>query len=390
MSKINAVKIGNTVNVSLNGKLYKKNCGVPEIANELYKMVLETQKDPTDENIAKILGYINERTRIAMECGLETDPINGEVYLAGFNTPVPMTLIEVVKDYHENGFPVEAIINFWKLLMLNPDKRVRTSLFDFINTHDFVLTDEGYMVVYKAVYYKTKDENDLSEFITNQYLHVKKNWGCSPNKYVVYRNSENQLFITKEVTANNWDEKEKQVEILGKLGDMFNDIDKYIEDSETMYTDMYTRKMEIKLGEPVLMDRTDCDADPTIDCSYGLHVGATNYVSRFGEASGAVLVCLVNPANVVAVPDYDHSKMRVAEYYPFAIATYDGSEIDVIEEPYFEHGYSHYEETKLAEMIEKVRNEEPPIETAMYATEETRDMDELQKIIEARMIDISK
>lgn len=390
MSKINAVKIGNTVNVSLNGKLYKKNCGVPEIANELYKMVLETQKDPTDENIAKILGYINERTRIAMECGLETDPINGEVYLAGFNTPVPMTLIEVVKDYHENGFPVEAIINFWKLLMLNPDKRVRTSLFDFINTHDFVLTDEGYMVVYKAVYYKTKDENDLSEFITNQYLHVKKNWGCSPNKYVVYRNSENQLFITKEVTANNWDEKEKQVEILGKLGDMFNDIDKYIEDSETMYTDMYTRKMEIKLGEPVLMDRTDCDADPTIDCSYGLHVGATNYVSRFGEASGAVLVCLVNPANVVAVPDYDHSKMRVSEYYPFAIATYDGNEIDVIEEPYFEHGYSHYEETKLAEMIEKVRNEEPPIETAMYATEETRDMDELQKIIEARMIDISK
>ena len=121
MKQINALKSGNTVNISLNGKLYKKNCGSPEMADDLYRLTLEAKANPTDEAVMKVLCFLNERTRIAMECGLETDALNGEVYLAGFNTPVPMTLIEVIKDYHENGYPMDAIINFWKLLMLNPD-----------------------------------------------------------------------------------------------------------------------------------------------------------------------------------------------------------------------------------------------------------------------------
>ena len=390
MKQINPVKIGNTINVSIDGKLHKKNCGSPALANDLYRLVLEAKADPSDENVLKILGFMNERTRIAMECGLETDPANGEVYLAGFNTPVPMTLIEVIKEYHEEGFPVEAVINFWKLLMLNPDMRVRTSLFDFIKTHDFVLTPNGYMVVYKAVDYMAKDENDLSEFITNKYLFVRKHWDCSPKKYVVYTDANGEHQITKKSTAKNWDVKKKGVTIQGNLSEMFKDIDKYIVDSETMYTDWYTKKMEIKLGQPVIMNRENCDSDPVASCSYGLHVGATNYVAKFGHKEGAVLVCYVNPAHVVAVPDYDHSKMRVAEYFPFAMATYDGTEIDIIEEKYFPSDYTTYEQTELAEMVEKVRDEELPIETAKGAQEESRNMEELQKIIESRLIDITK
>ena len=390
MKQINALKSGNTVNVSLDGKLHKKNCGSPEIANDLYRLVLEAKANPTDEAILKVIVFLNERTRVAMECGLETDPIDGEVYLAGFNTPVPMTLIDVMKDYHENGFPVDAIVNFWKLLMLNPDVRVRESLFDFINTHDFVLTDSGYMVVYKAVDYKTRDENDLAEFITNQYLHVKKDWKCSANKYVVYVDVQTEEFyITKKTTAKNWDVKEKGVNILGGLGDMFKDIDKYIVDSETIYTDWYSKQMEIVLGQPVKKERDLCDADPRNSCSNGLHVGATSYVSNFGHSNGAVLCCYVNPAHVVAVPDHDHSKMRVSEYFPFAIATYDGTDIDIIEQSYFESDYTTYEIDELAEMVQKVRDAELPIESAMSAEEESRDMNELEKIIESRLIDIS-
>ena len=390
MKQINALKSGNTVNISLNGKLYKKNCGSPEMADDLYRLTLEAKANPTDEAVMKVLCFLNERTRIAMECGLETDALNGEVYLAGFNTPVPMTLIEVIKDYHENGYPMDAIINFWKLLMLNPDILVRESLFDFIKTHDFVLTDTGYMVVYKAVNYKSRRENDLAEFITNQYLHVKKDWKCSANKYVVYQTlADNEYHITKKTTAKNLDVKEKGVTIYGKLGNMFKDIDKYIVDSDVMYTDWYTQSMEIVLGKPVKQERDICDANPRNSCSNGLHVGATNYVARFGSSNGAVLVCYVNPAHVVAVPNHDHSKMRVSEYFPFALATYDGTDIDIIEQSYFESYYTTYEQNELAEMIEKVRENELPIESAMYAEEESRDMKELQMIIESRLIDIS-
>lgn len=390
MNQISATKIGNTVNLSINGKLYKKSCSTADESKKLYQLIIDTKDDLTDDNLNKIYGYLNEKTRIAMECGLETDPASGRVYLGKFNTPVPLTLIEVIKDYHDNGYDLNPIINFWTLLMINEDVRIRNTLFDFIKTHDFVITDNGYMVAYKAVYYKERDVNSLSEFITNQYLHIKKDWKCSANKYMIYRLLEDDsLHITKKTTAKKWDEEERNVTLLGLVGDMFNDIDKYIENDKTVYTDMHTRTMDIQLGVPVKQARKHCDANPAIDCSNGLHVGATKYVSRFGNKNGAVLVCLINPANVVAVPEYDHSKMRVDEYYPMAIADYDGNTIDIIEQKYFESDYTQYEEKDLALMIENVlNNESPKLDTPMNAVEDTRDLNELQKIIEKRMVDI--
>lgn len=398
-NEIQVNQFGKTVNVFVNGKLRKKVCDSVETAKQFFNVIMEAKADPTENAVKRIFAFLNEKTRIAMECGLETDPDTGEVYLAGFTTPVPMTLVEVIKDYHENGYPMDAVMNFWKLLMLNPDTRVRESLFDFIKTHDFVLTDNGYMVVYKAVEYRTKTKDDLSEFISNRALHVRKDWAKSPNAYSVYRDlTDNSLNITKVKTAKKWAKKGKEnVEILGNLGEMYDNLDKYVADSDAPYTDWYSKTMEIKVGQTVKMPRTECDNDPMQSCSYGLHVGATSYVSNFGHAGGAVLVCYVNPAHVVAVPDYDHSKMRVAEYFPFAVAGYDGNTIDIVEQSYFESDYTQYEVEELENAVEKVLAEELPIETQRVdgvghvITEEleTRSIAELQKIIENRLVDIA-
>lgn len=393
---INATKIGRVINLSINGKLRKKVCDTVETANDLYRLILDVKANPSDQGLKDILSFLNEKTRVAMQCGLETDPETGEVYLAGFNTPVPMTLVEVAKDYHENGFPMEAIMNFWKLLMLNPDHRVRESLFDFIKTHDFVLTDNGYMVVYKSVYYRAEGEgnhnNKVAEFVSNQYLHVKKDWQTSPRKYMVYIDEDGELNISKTVTVNGWDLETKEVEILGNLAEMYDNLAMLtVADEENApYTDMHTRTFKIKLGEPVRQDRRDCDADPRNDCSNGLHVGATAYVERFGSyGNTAILVCYVNPAHVVAVPDYDHSKMRVSEYFPFAVANYEDGKIDIVEQSYFESDYTVYEEQELAEMLEKADKGERPVNTAINAKADMRPMDELQKIIENRVIELS-
>lgn len=391
MRKIEAIKIGNVVNLSIDGKLHRKPCSNAKEADELYRTALKAKADPSDANIKAIRLLLNERTRIAMEAGLEACPETGEVFLAGFSTPIPDDLVAVIKDYNENGYPIDAVINFWKLLMVNPDKRVRTDLFKFIQTHDFVLTDTGYMLVYKAVKYKEKEVNDVAEFVTNQFLHVKQDWKCSPNKYVVYRNAEGMLGITKKATAENWDKNDKAIEFLGNLGDLNTELEKLGQASQTVYTDKHTGKMNIKLGQPVKMERTKCDADPKIDCSYGLHVGATKYVERFADNGNAVLVCLVNPANVVAVPEYDHSKMRVSEYFPIAVATYTDKKISIVEQKYFESDYRTYEQEELQAMIEKVQANEPPIPKAMNIVEdETRPMSELQKILEARVIVLNK
>jgi hypothetical protein len=139
----------------------------------------------------------------------------------------------------------------------------------------------------------------------------------------------------------------------------------------------------------VKMERKECDSDPAQDCSYGLHCGATKYVERFANSGESViLVCLVNPAHVVAVPQYDHSKMRVAEYFPYAFATYTDGKIDIIEEAFFEADYQEYELEELEEQIAKVKANQLPIETALKAETESRPMSELMKMLENRLVDI--
>jgi hypothetical protein len=408
MKNIQGIKMGNVVNLSLDGKLHKKNCGSPQEADELFRLVLKAKDDPSEENIRKIKCYLNENVRVAMLAGLENDPETGEVFLAGFNTPVPAKLVEVIKDYYENGYPLKAIINFWKLLMINPDTRVRTSLFDFIGKHDFVLTDKGYMVVYKAVYFKdAAKKSELGEFISNQYLFVKKEWSCSPNKYAVYKDLETgKLAITKTKTAIGWgwdaeiaDEQtleDVNVLVFGKLGDVYNNMfdNGEVAGDVPVYTDMWSRKMTIILGQPVTMERKDCNGDPQVECSYGLHCGATGYVNNYGSSvaggAGSILACFVNPANVVAVPTKDCTKMRVTEYFPFAVASYEDGKIDVIKQKYFESDYAGYETKEVQTLIAKIKKGEKPIEKAKKGEDEARPMFELQKILETRLLDLSE
>jgi len=407
MSKrVEGIKFGTMVNLSIDGKLHKKNCANLQEADELYKAVIKAKEDPSDANIKALRILINERTRKILMAGLEADIDTGKAYLAGFNTPLPETLLDVIKEYHDNNYPLDAIINFWKLLMINPDKRVRKSLFDFITTHDFVLTDKGYMVVYKAVYYKSNADGEhapkpvdvtLKEFVSNQYLHIKSKWKCSPNKYVAYKNAEGVLAITKLETAEGWNEKNEGIEVLGKVGDLYAalviaenkeaDVEDVVKPIE--YTDMHTRTFNIVLGTPTKQARKDCDANPAQDCSNGLHVGATKYVERFANKECAILACLVNPANVVAVPQYDHSKMRVDEYFPFAVATYTNGKIDIVEQKYFEEDYCAYEVAELEKQIAMVQAGELPIAKAKNSEAESRPMAELLKILESRIYDIA-
>ena len=391
---INAVKFGTVVSLSIDGKLQKKSCKTSEEANILFKAILKAKEKPTDENVKGIYALLCEKIRVARKAGLEADPANGEVYLAGFNTPLPQLLIDVIEEYTDNKYPIDAIINFWKLLMINPDKRVRNTLFNFIKIHDFSITDAGYMVVYKAVDYKdgVKRDRTFEEYISNQVLHVKKDWKCSPKKYDVYKsNDSGEYGIAKVETVENWNEDDKGIEVMGNLGELYKAIfDGVTSDESTVpvYTDRHTHTMTIMLGKPVQQERKKCDGDPAEDCSIGLHTGCTDYVNRFATNCDAVLVCYVNPMNVISVPKSECSKMRVSEYFPIAVATYKDQKIDVIEQKYFEDDYINYEVEELEQLITKVQAEELPIEAAINCEPESRPMSELLKIISTRLIDI--
>ncbi len=97
------------------------------------------------------------------------------------------------------------------------------------------------------------------------------------------------------------------------------------EDGTEVYTDAHTGTTRIRIGEVVTMPREDCDSVQENTCSRGLHLGARTWLKRnyFGNQG---LVCLCNPADVVAVPPLDnYGKLRTCAYLPIEKAEFDGN-----------------------------------------------------------------
>lgn len=393
MNFISGNKQGTTVNAYINGNLFTKNFEDAQKADDCFRTLLDVMANPDDEDLLfDLKAFFKEKIRISKVAGFEYDPSTDEIYLEGFNTPVPSDLYKTIEEYEENNYPLQSLTNFWKLLMANPDKRIRESLFKFISSHDFVITNNGYMVVYKAVNVKQSTESDLADFVEEMFTKVRKSWKKSPKNFTAYKefigDNDFEYQITESKIFETWEgvnARDNSVEFLGNLSDLHDQLDD-IKNTETLYTDMYTNKMSIRLGMPVRFLRTECDSDPERDCSHGLHVGATKYVEKFASSNSKILVCLVNPMNVVAVPNYDHTKLRVCEYYPMAEAEYVDRKINIIDHPYFEHDYIAHEEEVLEEMIERLREEEEVREVAIFAESDTRSLDEYQKILEERLV----
>lgn len=112
-------------------------------------------------------------------------------------------------------------------------------------------------------------------------------------------------------------------------------------DGTEVYTDAHTHKMSIRIGEMVTMPREECDTVQEHTCSRGLHLGAKWWLQK-GYYGNQGLVCLCNPADVVAVPPLDdYGKLRTCAYLPIEKAEFDkdGSVIPFRQHDGFDCGY---------------------------------------------------
>lgn len=66
------------------------------------------------------------------------------------------------------------------------------------------------------------------------------------------------------------------------------------------------------VGEEIIVDRKEVDANPGQSCGRGLHVGTYDYAK--GHSQGHVIVVKVNPRDAVAVPATEKTKLRVCAY----------------------------------------------------------------------------
>lgn len=101
----------------------------------------------------------------------------------------------------------------------------------------------------------------------------------------------------------------------------YRNVDKTEE--ENVFTDHHSHTFKIRIGEMVTMNRNKCDTIQENTCSTGLHIGGRGWLKKnyYGDTG---LACLINPADVVAVPPYDdYGKLRTCAYLPMDIIHYD-------------------------------------------------------------------
>jgi hypothetical protein len=279
---------------------------------------------------------------------------NGNFYLAGYESvAMPEELVVRIQSHIEQGISVLPLVNFWKLLLLNPDAHVRDSLFKFMSQYDFPITDNGYFVGYRAVKPTNKTYSAVTNWVPKEFVQLKAS-GANPDDYTVVENYDGEGDIKAVETDVITDDRGEFLcpeNVVGNLGEMFRNQNTGITDAPE-FTDWYSGTTNVRLGGTVSMDRATVDCNPQNTCSAGLHIGAPDYVKGFGGSGSEFLACLVNPMNVCAIPaDYSYQKMRVCEYYAYGMVDLNNNM--EIRTPYFELDYKTFEERQLDEQLEQ-------------------------------------
>lgn len=304
---------------------------------------------------------------------------DNNLYLKGFNTPMPRQLvinIILAEEMEESPYTSKSLINFWKQLVWNPDTHVRKGLFEWLMQSNWAITDDGNLVTYRNVDIKQSGVNrEYNEFVTQSYAKVKR-WKKSPTNYYIDYNTDTS-------------EYELKVGMGAKvLKDAYNRIiNSDINDltSATIYKGQHIGDygQHIEIGKPVSMPREECDNDPNVSCSVGLHQRSKSYGNYFGETT---LVCLVSPYNVVAIPEGESNKMRVCEYLPIGVAE-KGEDGDLLE---WEDGTYNleYKGRTIEDLLNYIENNQISVlkRANLISTDVELNEEELNEIIKNKII----
>jgi hypothetical protein len=187
-------------------------------------------------------------TRLSERVTLKGDKIffDGDV----METRLTRHIVDMLRSDDDN---FEGYVAFLENVQANPSKKSRKSLFNFLDKHELVITEDGQFIGYKAL------------------------------------NSDG-----KSVTAGH------------------EDVTVTLPDGT-----VETHKGHIPnpVGATVEMPRSLVDPDRDTACSVGLHVGNFRYATGFVPGNGQFVTVKVNPRDVVAVPsDSNDEKIRTHRY----------------------------------------------------------------------------
>lgn len=304
MNKLRWHRNGLNFNIILESKHYPVVAKDEDSAEEIEEMIKQAKETGDYEELKD---YLSPGKKMEAD-GLLREH-KGRYYLADYNIPIDDKLASHILDFYNKGFEVSGLINFAKLLWLNPLSHVKNDLYDFINKNGIVTTESGHLVLYKSVRSLPEvDHYKLADFV-GRCITVALRDKINPSDYCVTKDKHERL---------RWRPTGQRVfgeEFLGCLDDLYEQL---VNTPGAEFTDFFSGKSDIKLFKPVQMDWEECDIDPSHACSKGLHAGSFEYVNHYGGGEDKrILVVIVNPMNITAVPEAD--KLRTCEYFPVAI-----------------------------------------------------------------------
>lgn len=316
-----------TITIWINGKQYRKD----NLDRSKYDLIVEqlylTREEPTKDNVGDLLALLENKVTIQKYSYLREE--NGQFFFGDIKVPMPDDMVWRFNEMLENGADIESLKKFWYKTCLNLENA--KDLFAYCCRFGIQITSAGDMLMYKAVTHKkvTAFEKTLTDFVSYEWLKLKNQKKGTKN-VGVYKNEKGEYIAKRGVYdklgENLIEVNDEKDELIGNLDQLYYKI----QDAEdvTIYTDKHTRKMNIRLGHWVTQDRSKCDHNIGNACSYGLHIGAYQYVKNFGSSTDSILLCIVNPMDVVALPEYDHSKIRTCAYLPIGLYNRNDQQLD--------------------------------------------------------------
>ena len=326
---MNILRINNTLVVTLdNGAQYKTdNCTDALFEKVMHNLnnpnALVTIFNPEYGKVKTLLDGIDKSQYLSLR--------GNSIYIDSISQlTVPQDFAQafLAAELSGDDDKVQAYLNFWTLLSLNPDSRVRNNIFWFLNRWGMVISKSGLIVGYRNVDIKREGaelDSTLIKYVTREWAYVRYKLKKSPANYLVGVD-----YSGDYIRINKTDADDSSTVIIGNLAEIYDKIVASQNEEVTVFTDHYSHSFEIRIGQVVQMERKSCDAIQENDCSRGLHVGGKDWLQKnyFGDVG---LRVLVNPADIVAVPTQsDYGKMRTCAYYPVNVIEYDrdGNVID--------------------------------------------------------------
>ena len=297
---------------------------------------------------------------------------------------MPIVLADKFIELLQKGENIDHLVDFWTLTLLLKNPEARKGLYNFITKQKLMVLPSGYFIGFRRIK-KVSDAKALNTTLqineaqaTDFRAKVRKAHQSIKN-YDVRREEDGTLFLQLSSV------KRKRGEFVDTLANQIAalEINADLKQEAAVYTDAYTRRMKIKIGQPVRLPRAQCNEDGSVECSYGLHIGSQKYVSGNSGLGDTIVVCILNPTHVISVPYSDAHKMRMCEYFPaFAISeeelrNFDPSKIDWT--PYV-RAYRKIEENRAKQALDVLDT----------LTEEERKLFTPEKIDTKKAVELSK